>query len=865
MAAAGGNRSASGAKTQQRKASEAAKQKRYQNAKKGSYSPKAGQQQPGGGKGGPKGTQGRKPAKAASSAKEFIKKIAKIERLPKDVRSSIPLEGFMPNGIIEVSPGKFTKAYRLEDVNFTIATLETQNAIYTYFQNLLNMFEPDIKWQFCIFNHEIDKKQTIENLRILPQRDGLNKYRQEMNAILLKNLKSGNNSIKQEKYLVVAVEEQSADKAVARFRKLDSEISNRIRPITTNDTKPMTTQERMKLLYTIYNQDLDYRFATGIYDNKEEFNLRHLEKLGISVKDVIGPASMDFSRDNVFMLNDTYAQALYLERVPTFLSTNFLTDISDIQSNMLISITSEKIDQARAVKMVRNQLTIIEGRASALDKRNAENGYFGALPPDLEKSQTSARELLSDLMNRNQNLFFLTITVVMFAKTREQLDENLALLRQVAGKHLCPLKPMKFQQEFCFNTALPLCRNDIFAERLYTTESAGIFIPYNTQEINQKNAIFYGLNQVSKSMVLYGRTAGANYIGLIFGFSGSGKSFTAKGEMASVLLNKPDAQVFVIDPQGEYSPFVKIMKGQEILLAPGSGAYINPLDLDMSPDADSESDPVTMKSDFMINMFDIISGELMLDAPSKSIIDKCVRKIYRAYIDELQRTGKTCDLQKCPTLGDLYKELTMMRRERYEAGHLADILYQYAVGSFDTFAHRTNVETNARFVSYNTKMLGSGMRELGLFICLNDIWNRMIQNAKRHMYTWFYIDEFHILLESDGSTMFLRRIWKMARKWRGVPTGIMQNTEDILRSAETRSIFNNTAFIIMLKSQLMDRQNYADLLNLSNSQLDYVTDSRPGHGLLYNGKVTLPFGYTFPKNTKLYDAMTTKHDGKPLE
>ena len=152
------------------------------------------------------------------------------------------------------------------------------------------------------------------------------------------------------------------------------------------------------------------------------------------------------------------------------------------------------------------------------------------------------------------------------------------------------------------------------------------------------------------------------------------------------------------------------------------------------------------------------------------------------------------------------------------------------------------------------------MKELGLHICSSDIWNRMIQNSKKNIVTWFYIDEFHILLESPATTMFLRRIWKMARKWRGVPTGIMQNTEDLLRDANTRAIVNNTSFVIMLKEPLMDRQNLQELFNLSNAQLEFITNSDPGHGLIYNGKITIPYGYEFPKDTELYKIMTTAHD-----
>lgn len=805
------------------------------------------------------GASGKKSP--VSKVTQLLKDVAKIDTLPKNVRESVPIRGVMTDGVIETKAGDFTKSYKIQDVNFSIAPDEDQKHIYMAYMDFLNSFNEGIRWQFNIWNHEIDKRETIESVRIAPQKDGLNKHRQEMNKILLDNLKKGNNSITQDKYLTISIHDDDAEHAKNTLRRLDAEVSKKLRKICKQDTKPMTTLERLKLLYNIYNQQTDYRFATSVLDGKDEMSLKQIEKQGLSIKDIIGPSSIDYRKESSFMLGDTYAQALFLKQVPSYLTTDFIADLADIQSSMLISITSESVNSDKAVKMVRGLLSTIEGKVSDVQKRNGENGVYAPLPPDLERQQENARELMKDIQGRNQNIFYVTLLCVVFARTQEQLEENVKLVRSTAAKHIAPMEPLKFQQEFAFNTALPLARNELTTSRLCTTESAAVFIPYNAQELSQKNAVFYGLNQSTKSMVLYDRTTGPNYNSLIFGSSGSGKSFTAKVEMISVLLNKSNSQVFVLDPQGEYSPLVKAFGGEEIILSPGGRVFVNPLDLDISEDEDGEIDPVAMKVDFVVSMFDIIIGkERELSAIHTSILDKCTRKIYRSYIENLVDRGITCDISRCPTLTDLYQELQDLRIERPEAGSLADVLYQYAVGSFGTFAHRTNVRTNARFVCYNTKLLGSGMKELGLHICINDVWNRMIHNAKAKIYTYMYIDEFHILLESPSTTLFLKRIYKMARKWNGCPTGIMQNTEDLLRDADSRAIVNNTSFIIMLREPLMDRNNLAELLSLSPAQLEYITDSDPGAGLIYNGKITIPFALDFPKDSELYKLISTSND-----
>lgn len=791
-----------------------------------------------------------------------FQKATKIYKLPKNLLESIPFESMTTDAIIETYKGTFTRTYKFDDVNFKIAQDDEQIHIFKKYMDLLNAFNTSMKWQFTIFNHAMDKMETIRNIHIQAQKDGLNVYRNEMNEFLMKNLSSGNNSIKQEKYLTIAVENPNAEVAIKALRDMDSEINKRMKKMTKTETKPLTVAERMRLLYNIYNQDSFSSMNNDLDEaGKEIFNLGYIKKQGATIKDVIGPSSLEF-KGNYFKVGNYYAKSFFLHKIPTRLSTDFIANLGEIQHPMLISVTNECMDHDEAVQMVKARLSDIEAQCVNIQKRNNNDGIFAEVPPELDNARESARELMSDITKRNQNIFFVSVAVTLFASNLNELKEGEDLIISTAKEHICTMKPLTNQQEFGFNTTLPLCRNDLFIDKLYTTESSAVFIPFNSKELNQKNSIFYGLNQTTRSMIMYNRLSGKNYNGLVFGSPGSGKSFTCKLEMVSVLLNRKDSQIFVIDPQGEYEPLCKGLHGEKIMLAPGSNVFINPLDLDLS--ADEDVDPITMKSDFVYSMMEIMLGQnRRLEPVHRTIIDRAVRKIYKpymAYIESENEKGNniTIDTAMCPTLSDLYQELKY--QNNYEADRLAEILEIYAVGSFNSFANRTNVQVRSKFVVYDIKKLGTGMRELGLHICTNDGWNRMIQNSKYDIYTWFYIDEFHILLESESTTLFLKRLWKMARKWLGVPTGIMQNTEDLLRDADTRAIVNTTSFVIMLEASLMDRNNLAELFNLSPAQVEYITEPDKGHGLIYNGKVVLPFGLKFPKNTKLYQMLSTSHD-----
>lgn len=813
-------------------------------------------------------TEDIKDKQTPQKKKKFIDKLkilAKIDKLPKNIRDTVPFRGITQDGIIETTPGFYTKCYHLTDVNFQIATAEEQSVMYSQYMDFLNSFDSNARWELTIFNHEIDKVKTIRDLRIKPQPDGLNKYRNEMNQIILGNLAKGSNSIVTDKYLTVGIKDTNDIHAVRVLQRMDTEIDNRIKKLSSKKTQPMNTQERLKLLYDIYNQDQDYRLYGGVFKG-DNINLKQVAKEGLSVKDIVAPAEgMEFKKE-YFTMNSTYGATFYLQKFPATLSTNFIADLNDIPAVSLISVYYEPVANDDAVRLVKNQMALIEAEVSRIQRRNAQEGLFVDPPQTLQARQMAARSLMDDVTARSQKLFFVTMTITVFAKDKEQLDDNIAMVKSVASDHQAPLRILRGQQEFGLDTSLPLARNDLFAEKMCTTESAAVFIPYSQEVLSQKDAIFYGLSGTTKTMVLFNRLSNDNYNGLIFGKPGSGKSFTAKCEMINVLLNHPDSQVFVIDPQGEYYPMTDALHGERIALYPGSGQFINPLDLDVS---DTETDPLTMKSDFVISMLEIMLGKgRELDPICKSIIDRCVTKIYESYLDIMHsRTdGVTLDTEICPSLTDLYLELRR-QRDSAAAQDMADILESYTTGNFNTFSRRTTVQTNNRFVVYDIKRLGSGMQSLGLHICIQDIWNKMMSNAKKHIFTWFYIDEFHILLDRPNTRQYLKQIWKMARKWAGVPTGIMQNTEDLYRSEDGRAILNNTSFVIMLKSSIMDRQNLAELFNLSATQVECINDgAEKGHGLLYTGTVTIPFGLNFPKNTELYKIMTTDaSDKKKIE
>ena len=528
-----------------------------------------------------------------------------------------------------------------------------------------------------------------------------------------------------------------------------------------------------------------------------------------------------------------------------------------MESSVLVNLHVQSVDQVNAIKTVKRKITDLDKSKIEEQKKAVRAGYdMDIIPSDLATYGAEAKKLLQDLQSRNERMFLLTFLILNTADTPRQLDNNIFQTSSIAQKYNCALTRLDFQQEEGLMSSLPLGLNQIEIQRGLTTSSVAIFVPFTTQELfqNGSEALYYGINALSNNLIMVDRKLLKNPNGLILGTPGSGKSFSAKREITNAFLICPKDDIIICDPEGEYTPLVERLHGQVIKLSPtgkgydGSPCYINPMDLNL--DYSDDDNPLSLKSDFILSLCELIVGGKDGLAPvEKTIIDRCVRIVYRDYLNDPKP-------ENMPLLEDLYNALRA--QDEKEAQYIATALEIYVTGSLNVFNHHTNVDVNSRIVCYDIKELGKQLKKIGMLVVQDQVWNRVTINRAAHKTTRYYLDEFHLLLKEEQTASYSVEIWKRYRKWGGIPTGITQNVKDLLSSREVENIFENSDFIYMLNQAAGDRQILAKQLNISPHQLSYVTHSGEGEGLLFYGNTILPFIDHFPKDTELYRVMTTK-------
>lgn len=774
------------------------------------------------------------------AVREIVRNARKNDGVPQTAQQSIPFDRMFPDGICRVGLDYYTKTVQFQDINYQLAQQEDKTEIFEEWCAFLNFFESSVKFQLSFENMATDVSDFEKSIKISHKNDGFDDVRDEYSEVLLHQMEAGNNGLTKTKYLTFGINAKSMKTAKPRLIHIETDILNNFKRLGVQ-AKSLNGSERLELMHRQFHIGDDAKF---------HFDWKYLTGSGLSVKDFIAPSSFAFPTGRYFQIGDMYGCMSFLSIDASDISDRLLADFLSMESSQIVTMHIQSVDQNEAIKTIKHTITELDRSKIEEQKKAVRAGYdMDIIPSDLATYGKDAKALLKELQSQNERMFLLTFLVMNTGKTKQELENNVFQATSIAQKHNCNLVRLDYQQEQGLMSTLPLANNLIEIQRGMTTSSTAIFVPFTTQELFQSGdeAIYYGLNALSNNMIMVDRKKLKNPNALILGTPGSGKSFSAKREIANSFLVTDD-DIIISDPESEYSPLVARFGGQVIKISPTSDQFINPMDINMNYSDDDN--PIALKADFILSLCELIVGNKDgLRPVEKTVIDRCIRQIYQKYFEN---PGP----ENMPILGDLYQAL--LAQEEPEAKHVATALEIYVSGSLNVFNHRTNVELTNRLVCYDIKDLGKQLKKIGMLVVQDQVWGRVTENRSQGRSTRYYMDEMHLLLREDQTAAYTVEIWKRFRKWGGIPTGITQNVKDLLASKEVENIFENSDFIYMLNQAVGDRQILAKQLNISPHQLSYVTHSGEGEGLLFYGNVILPFVDRFPTNTELYRIMTTR-------
>ena len=788
-----------------------------------------------------------KPKKKDKRSQKVAKEKEKKD-FAKKVLNTIPYKKILSDDIFFLGKKMYSKAYTFDDINFNLSDEEQQYMYLERYIEFLSILDDTVDCQICCWNSQINMEDFKKKTLIPTKADDLFEYRYEFNSrVLEENIRKGQNAIQKHMYITLTIKAPDEETAIRRFKSLDITATNTFNRIGNTNMRVLTSQERVGMLkdFFVGTDDMPVPQLT------EKDYEKGIDKL------YCAPDYFDFKKD-YFMFNNTYAKTIYIREYPSTATSEILTELLATGIEIMVTTNIETYDSAEARKLVQHQITAIDTDMAKREVKAAQHGNFSNQMPQRIKNQRDAMVSVYDKITmKDQKLFMTNMQILIKAESFEELNNNLEVIESTLKRSGCIKGEMAWEQEHGMCDCLPVGYQRKFGWlRTMPSESVAIFMPFNVKEMQMENSVYYGLNMLSHNIILFDRMKGlVNPSGFVLACPGSGKSFTVKREIVNVFLGYEDADILVIDPEREYWKLAEAFGGEVVKFSNGSKNHINPFDFDFRLLEDEEIDIIADKCQLLTSFISCMDSKHPLNAQEKSFVDRCVRKAYAK-----SNVLTTLDPADMPTLGTF---LECMKEETENINKdmkdkLIITVDMYVNGSAKYFDNQTNVNTKNRFIAYDIRDLNGNLKTQSMLLILDYIWNRLSENRDKGRKTYIYFDEAHLLFQDEYSLDYLRMLWKRARKYGGVLTGITQNVEDLLKDDKSRSMLSNSEFLVLLKQNPTDAAKLQDILHFTDSEIQYVNDTPAGHGILVlGGKTKIPFYDEFPQNTKLYSMMTT--------
>lgn len=756
------------------------------------------------------------------------------------VQKSIWYDLLFEKGLCQIDNQHFSKTYHLEEVNYQTANRDDQIHIFSKMGEMLNALDEDNHLQYTIINKAVDMEKFKEQHYMTDEHDGFDDYRHEINRLMDTAIHKGSMNFIPEKYVTVTAKAEDRKQAEVILSRVESSMYQSFSQFDSNINSLDGTQ-RLKVFHHILRPH-------DLFD----FNYQDLLFSGLSTKSGIAPMYLNFHSRRLkksgqrFDIGTDCGQVLFLRSYESDFGDTLIRDLLELPQEMVISYHIQPINNIDSKKKAKYKLSAIEGRMGSEQSKNIRKQMSPELiSRQLKDMHEEAVEIVNAMDKENQKYFQTIFLVYVHAEDEDILEDRVQRIIQVGKKNNVNFSKLEFMQEQALNSVLPIGKNYVDAEliRNLMTVEVAVNTPFTSQDLTHVTGKYYGVNRRTKNMINVDRSKLYTASGLILGTSGSGKGVSAKYEIVTTYLQKPDDEIIVVDPESEYGLICEAFGGQNIEISASTNNYVNLMELPDDDDLDSGDDSVKLKSDFLITLFGTLIGEQgALNPKEETIIDRVTTLTY-------QRT------KGIPTLQDWFDILLEQKEEA--AKDLATALELYITGSLNIFAKDTNVELTNRLIVFNVNKLKNKLKSFGLMVVFDQIWNRIVQNKKKGITTWVYFDELQLMFSDEYASNFFFELWSRVRKYGAIPTGITQNVSTLLMNPDGIRMIANSEFVIALKQAPDDLGNLVNILGISPTLQSELRYPEKGAGLIKAGKFVVPFSNTIPNDLKLYYLLAT--------
>lgn len=760
--------------------------------------------------------------------------------------NALGFEAMYPNGTCRISEGLYSRSIEFQDANFQAARQVEQEDIFNRYCELLNSFDATVSVKVSIVTQAVNEdawKQQMFLAHVEGDEVG-NHFRDEMNSMIDLRMTETHQNVRRTRFMTLTVKEPTREKADPV---LSRAVENAIRNLKVMgvEARELSGKERLDVINSITNPE----------DPIGSTEYRSLaDQPGLTTRDLVAPPYFERNAPQgatACSWGRCFGACLYLEKYATTVRSDTIAKLAELPINQIITLNMDCWDQAEAMETIEQNLTDIKVQKTEYVLKHSQQMYISdeMLPSDLQDALVNAEQLRDDLVARDQKYWQFSMSVLTWSDNEKETQANVDEIQGIIRQYNMRMEVMKGLQLEGYKNSLPTGYNGIPAGWDYNmaTASMAAFIPLTSVEIMDPGGMWLGMNTVSKNFIFYDRLKSNSPNAFYLGKPGRGKSVTAKLQIINTLLKDPTAEIIVLDPEREYQTVAAEMGGEDIIISGSSPAHINPFDLTI--DHDDNGGGLSTKVDAIMSIVDKMSGGM--SETQKTLVDRTCTQIYADYFD----SRNPMDV---PTLKVFSN--TLRAQPEPDGAMLATAIERYVSGQSAVFSHMTNVNTHSRFVVYDIHDLGENMQSLGLFILLDNVWQRIVRNRDRGVRTWVFIDELQLLLDNKYTIDYFDRLWTRSRKYGAIPTGITQNVERLLEVPQTRFMVSNSDHLIILGQSPADAERLGEDLGLSMQQISTIRSAGVGEGLIVADGRIVPFKNTLPRENDLYRITTTKVD-----